>query len=125
MDPVEELAGIERRRLGWLVEGRVEEAAAVHAADFRLVSPAGQSWTKDEYLGQIASGEIDYRRFEAVSEIDVMLAGDLAVLKYQSAIEISVNGQEPLKLAAWHLDCYRRNDNGVWQVRWSQATAVS
>jgi ketosteroid isomerase-like protein len=66
-----------------------------------------------------------YRRFEPVSEVDVMVDGGMAVLKYRSAIEISVRGEQPLALEAWHLDCYRRSDDGVWQVWWSQATAVS
>jgi hypothetical protein len=121
----EELVAIERRRLGWLVEGNVEEAGAVHAADFVLVSPNGRAWTKEEYLGGIASGEMTYKRFEPVSEIDVMVDGEVAVLKYRSAIEIVVAGQEPLAIEAWHLDCYGRNGDGDWQVRWSQATAVS
>jgi ketosteroid isomerase-like protein len=54
-----------------------------------------------------------------------MADGDLAVLRYRSAIEISVQGQEPGKLEAWHLDCYRRDDNGTWRIRWSQATAIT
>jgi hypothetical protein len=27
-------------------------------------------------------------------------------------------------LECWHHDCYRRNDDGRWQVRWSQATSI-
>jgi ketosteroid isomerase-like protein len=120
-----ELAEIERRRLRTLVEVMPDEADALHADDFRIVTPSGHVWSKAEYLGGIASGEIDYRRFEPISEIDVMADGDLAVLRYRSAIEISVQGQEPGKLEAWHLDCYRRDDNGTWRIRWSQATAIT
>jgi ketosteroid isomerase-like protein len=120
----EGLREIERERLVWLVEGRVAEAAAVHAEDFVIVTPSGHSWTKAEYLGGIESGEIDYRRFEPVSAIEVMLDGDVAVLRYRSAIEISVAGREPGELEAWHLDCYRRTTAG-WQIRWSQATAIT
>ncbi|MEV0799268.1 nuclear transport factor 2 family protein [Kribbella sp. NPDC050281] len=118
------LRRIERDRLTWLVDRRVAEADAVHADDFVIVTPSGLSWTKAEYLGGIESGEIDYRRFEPITEIDVMLDGDVAVLRYRSAIEISVGGREPGDLEAWHLDCYRRTPAG-WQLRWSQATAIT
>ena len=37
-------------------------------------------WSKEQYLGGIASGRIEYRRFEAMSNIDVMVDGALAVL---------------------------------------------
>jgi ketosteroid isomerase-like protein len=125
MSLVDELAEIERRRLRTLVEVKPDEADALHADDFRIVTPSGHVWSKAEYLGGIASGEIDYRRFEAISDIDVMADGDLAVLRYRSAIEISVKRQEPGELEAWHLDCYRRDDGGVWRIRWSQATSIT
>jgi ketosteroid isomerase-like protein len=63
-------------------------------------------------------------RTEELAEIEVVVDADLAVLRYRSAIEISENGQEPGKLEAWHLDAYRRNARGDWQIQWSQATAV-
>ncbi|HWD82306.1 MAG TPA: nuclear transport factor 2 family protein [Kribbella sp.] len=117
------LQNLERTRLSYLVEGRVEEASALHTPDFVIVTPSGHTWTKAEYLGGIESGEINYRRFEPVSEIDVMLDGAVAVLRYRSAIEIGVGGREPGPLSAWHLDCYHRTAAG-WQVRWSQATEI-
>jgi len=120
----DELAEVERGRLRALVEGRGDELDALHAEDFRLVTPSGHVWSKEGYVGGIASGEIDYRRFEALSEIEVMVDKDVAVLRYRSAIEISENGEEPGKLEAWHLDAYRRNANGDWQIQWSQATAI-
>ena len=119
----EELGDLERRRLRSLVEVRVEEADALHAPEFRLVHPGGV-WSKEEYLGGIASGRIDYRRFEATSEIEVMVDGALAVLRYRSAIDVAVHGQEAGPLECWHLDCYRR-DEGAWRVRWSQATSIA
>jgi Domain of unknown function (DUF4440) len=123
---VEELGNIERERLRVLVEARMQEADALHAPDFALGNPSGEVWSKDQYLGGIASGHINYRRFEAVSKIDVMVDGDLAVLRYRSAIDIAVHGQEPGPLECWHLDCYRRDEvSGSWRVRWSQATFIS
>ncbi|MEV6285122.1 nuclear transport factor 2 family protein [Kribbella sp. NPDC051770] len=120
----EGLREIERARLRALVAGDRETADPLHAEDFRIVTPSGLGWSKEEYLGGIASGFIDYRRFEAVSEIEVMIDGGLGVVKYRSAIEISVDGNPVAELSAWHLDVYRVDVNGLWQVRWSQATAV-
>ncbi|MGH3481353.1 MAG: nuclear transport factor 2 family protein [Nocardioidaceae bacterium] len=120
-----ELADTERRRLRSLVEVRMADADALHAPDFELVHPSGGVWTKEQYLGGIASGDINYRRFEAVSAIDVMVERDLAVLRYRSLIDIAVQGQDPGVLECWHLDCYRRDRHGApWRVRWSQATAI-
>src|SRR4051812_44380749 len=96
------------------------EADLLHAVDFQLVHPSGGVWSKDQYLGGIASGEIDYRRFEVVSSIDVVADGDLAVLKYRSIIDIAVAGQEAGEIECWHLDCYQRDGRGgPWRVRWS------
>ena len=96
----------------------------LHSPDFELVNPSGSTWSRGRYLGGIASGDIDYRRFEPVSDIDVMVDGDLAVLRYRSAIDISVAGGTPGPLAAQHLDVYVRDVDGRWRVRWSQATEV-
>ena len=43
----------------------------------------------------VLSGQINYRRFEAVSDIEVMTDGNLAVLRYRSEIDIHVEGQQP------------------------------
>ena len=61
------IAGLERQRLLALVGRRVKELDALHAPDFELIHPSGGVWSRGEYLGGIASGEIDYRRFEATS----------------------------------------------------------
>jgi len=104
---------------------RIQEADALHGPDFLLVHPGGGVWSKEHYLGGIASGRIEYRRFEAMSNIEVMVDGSLAVLRYRSAIDIAVEGQEAGPVECWHLDCYRRDDDGKWRVRWSQATAIT
>jgi hypothetical protein len=121
-----QLRDLERRRLRCLVEVRMDEATLIHAADFRIVNPSGGVWTREQYLGGIAEGSIDYRRFEAVSEIEVIAGEDVAVLRYRSAIDIAVAGQQPGPLECWHLDCYQREpEQGTWRVRWSQATEIS
>lgn len=101
------------------------EADVLHAPDFQLVHPSGGVWSRDQYLAGIASGHINYRRFEAVSPIDVMADRDLAVLRYRSLIDIAVAGQRPGELECGHLECDWRDGSGAsWQVRWSQATSI-
>jgi hypothetical protein len=119
-----DLRDLERRRLRSLVEADMDTAEALHAPDFELVTPSGTVWSREHYLGGIGSGDIDYRRFEAVTEIDVLHDGDLAVLRYRSEIDIAVSGGVPGPLTCEHLDVYQRDADGAWRVRWSQATEV-
>jgi len=120
-----DLRDLERRRLRSLVEADMDTAEALHAADFELVTPSGTVWSRGHYLGGIGSGDIDYRRFEAVTEIEVLHDGDLAVLRYRSAIDIAVVGGVPGPLTCQHVDVYLRGADGAWRVRWSQATEVA
>jgi hypothetical protein len=118
------LIDIEQRRLRALVDARAADADALHASDFEFVSPSGGVWSRERYLGGVADGSINYRRFEPVSDIEVMADEDLAVLRYRAIIDISIRGNEGGVLDCWHLDCYRRDGDGHWQVRWSQATSI-
>jgi hypothetical protein len=60
----EELRATERQRLRSLVGADLDTARRLHADDFTLISPNGQSLSKDQYLEQIASGELDYLLWE-------------------------------------------------------------
>ncbi len=124
--PEEALREVERRRLRALVAVTVDDLYALHAPEFVLVTPSGVAWTKEHYVGGVVAGTINYRRFEATSDIDVAIDGDLGVLKYRSVIDIQVLDQERGTLECWHLDCYRRDvPDGPWRVLWSQATAIA
>lgn len=112
----------ERARLRALVEAKLEDARSVHADDFQLINPFGGTLTKDQYLGAIASGQVDYLFWEADS-IAVRVYGDASVIRYQSQLEIVVQGRHIPRARYWHTDAYERRD-GRWQVVWSQATAI-
>lgn len=56
----DQLRAAERERLRALVAADVEAAGRLHADDFQLINPLGGSLSKAEYLGAIASGEINY-----------------------------------------------------------------
>jgi hypothetical protein len=98
-------------------------AHQLHADDFQLITPAGGALSKEQYLGGIASGEIDYRVWEPDS-IAVRLYGQAAVLRYQSQLEIVVRGRQVPLRRYWHTDSYEKR-NGRWQVVWSQATEIT
>ncbi|MCA2211748.1 nuclear transport factor 2 family protein [Jidongwangia harbinensis] len=119
------LRDLERRRLRALVDADEATLDALHAPDFVLIHPGGGEWSRARYLGGVVTGTIDYRRFDAVSEIEVLVDGGLAVLRYRSAIDIHVRGQEAGRLACWHTDCYRATaGRAQWWVVRSQATEI-
>lgn len=115
---------LERERLRALVEADVPRARELHASEFQLVNPRGETLTKDEYIGGIESGRLDYLLWEPISEIAVRMHGDAAVIRYRSRLEIVVDGQRVPEAQYWHTDSYEKL-SGQWQVVWSQATLAS
>jgi hypothetical protein len=113
----------ERERLRALVEGDVAAARLLHADDFQLINPRGESVSQEQYLGGIQSGQIDYLVWEPESSIDVRVQGDAAVIRYRSKLEIVVQGERVPLRRYWHTDTYEKRD-GRWQVVWSQATLM-
>ena len=118
----DEIRTLERGRLRAMVARDVERAGELHTEDFQLVNPVGRTYTKAEYMGDIASGEIDYHVWEPEA-IGVRISGDLAVVRYRAEMEISVGGSEFPRRRLWHTDVYERRE-GQWQVVWSQATGI-
>ena len=116
------LRATERNRLRALVEADMETAYQLHADDFQLINPAGGALSKEQYLGGIASGDIQYHLWEPES-IAVRVQGQIAILRYQAQLEISVNRQRAALRRFWHTDSYELRD-GRWQVVWSQATEI-
>ncbi|HUE84266.1 MAG TPA: nuclear transport factor 2 family protein [Pyrinomonadaceae bacterium] len=112
----------ERERIRALVEANMEVARQLHADDFQLINPRGQSLSKEQYLGGIASGDLDYLVWEPES-IEVRLYDQAAAIRYQSQLEIVVQGQKVPRQRYWHTDSYEKR-NGRWQVVWSQATGI-
>jgi hypothetical protein len=121
-DEAEAVRRTELLRLQLLVAGDVERARTLHTTDFQLVNPVGRSFTREEYLGSLSSGYLDYLQWDA-GPIDVRVAGRFAVLRYRSQIQVSLGGERRPLLPHWHTDYYEKRD-GRWQVVWSQATEV-
>jgi len=122
MSEPDDLREIERDRLRALVRGDIDRAREMHADDFQLVNPAGETLSKEEYLALVADGGLKYIVWEP-GEIAVRVSGDAAVMRYQAVIEGVRDGHPFPRARYWHTDSYERRA-GRWQVVWSQATLV-
>jgi Domain of unknown function (DUF4440) len=119
----ERLREIERTRMQALVRADMAVAGPLHADDFQLIPPPGFPLSREEYLGAVAAGDIDYLTFEPISEIEVRIHGRAAVMRYQSHLDIVVSGLGRFTHEAWHTYLYEKRD-GHWQAVWEQATAI-
>jgi hypothetical protein len=119
----DELRAVERERLRSLVQADMKTAEQLHADLFQLVTPLGGTLSKAQYLGLVASGEIDYLEWEPEA-IEVKLYGNAAVIRYRAQLRIIVKGLPNAPSGRfWHMDLYEKR-NGRWQAVWSQATQV-
>ena len=114
------IRSIERARVRALVEGDIETARPLHADDFQLITPLGDSLTKEQYLGSIDSGAVDYLIWDPET-IEIRLYGSMAVIRYQAQSEVVTQGQKISLRRYWYTDLYEKRE-GQWQVVWSQAT---
>lgn len=121
-DTADQLRGIERERLRSLVDADVVTARRFHADDFELINPKGGSLSKEQYLGDIASGDLDYLEWEP-GDIRVRLYGNSAAIRYQAHLRVSVKGSPGRDVTFWHTDLYEKR-KGQWQVVWSHATQI-
>ena len=112
----------EHKRLRALVAAEIELATSLHSDDYQLITPSGQTISKQDYIGGIASGDLVYQVFEPASDIAVRLYGNAAAVRYQARIEIRFSDQRDSGVF-WHTDIYEKRD-GRWQAVWSQATRI-
>jgi Domain of unknown function (DUF4440) len=74
------LRATERGRLQALVAGNVDRAHELHADDFQLITPNGEALSKEQYLGGIAAGTLDYRLWEPDATMTVRLYDQTALI---------------------------------------------
>lgn len=118
----DEIRDIERRRLAAIVGKDMATAEQLHSEDYELITPLGVALSKQQYLGAIGSGQLNYVRFEPVSEITVRVTSDSAVVRYQAAIAFPAEGPAGPG-TYWHTDVYQLSPAG-WRAVCSQATLI-
>jgi ketosteroid isomerase-like protein len=123
-DEADELRTIEQERLAAFVAADVPTLQRLHANDFQLVNPAGQELNRDDYLNGIAEGFITYRRWEPEGRIQAYVFGEVAILRYRSTVEVSVQGEAQPEQRFWQVEVYEKRRDG-WQATFSQSTRIS
>jgi hypothetical protein len=104
---------IEEQRLHALVVRDIAKARALHADDFTLTTPRGDTLSKNAYLEAVESGRLDYVVFEPISPIRVTVTGAKATLRYRSKIGFAGNFGGTTEQS--HVDTYELRD-GRWQI---------
>jgi hypothetical protein len=113
---------LERSRLRALVERNMGLARQLHAVDFQLITPTGHLYLGDQYLGEIEAGQLKYMAWDP-EEMEVRMHAKVALLRYQARLEVDSGTGQTSTFHCWHTDSYELI-NGLWQVVWSQATAI-
>jgi ketosteroid isomerase-like protein len=99
-----------------LLAHNLDAARKLHADDFELIDPLGETLSKEAYIDSGAA--FAYTLWKPISPLRVRAYGDAAVVRYESKLEIHGSRGH-----YWHTDLYEKRD-GRWQIVWSQATGA-
>lgn len=111
----------EAARLKALVETGAEVMERLHAADFELVNPYVEVYSRAEYLSQIMSGQLNYTVWEP-GEMSVRAYPSAAVIRYEDKeFEAEFDGKVASRGRLYHADLYEKRE-GQWQIVWSHAS---
>ena len=97
-------------------------ARELHAVDFQLITPTGHRYLRDQYLDEIETGELKYVAWDP-EKMEVRMHANVAMLRYRARLEVNSGRGQASIFHCWHTDSYELID-GLWQVVWSQATAI-
>jgi Domain of unknown function (DUF4440) len=120
---VERLRHVEKKRLQALVDANVAVVGRLIANDYELINPLGEILTRNELLGAVGSGSLDFLSDTITSHIRVRLHGNAAVLRYRHTISVALAGVGHLTHPAWTTALYERR-HGHWQIVWEQTGAI-
>jgi len=124
VDEADLIRDVERTRLRALVAADSEKMDALHAADFELINPDGEVYSRQQYLGEISDGVLDYTTWDA-GEMTVRIYADVAVIRYQDEqFEVRYDGEVVGTGRLRHTNLYEKR-NGRWQIVWSHASGAS
>jgi hypothetical protein len=116
------LRAIETTRLQALVDADTATARTLTAPDFQQINPAGVALSRDDLLGAVDAGVVDFLAIEPSGPIAVRLSGDSATLRYKTAFDVVAAGTR-VTHQGWTTGLYERRD-GHWQIVWGQSTAI-
>ena len=118
---VDTLKSLETQRLASLVDANIEVASKLHADDFQLITPDGHTYSKEQYLGEISSGTLDYVSWQP-SDFLVRVYDDVAAIRYEdSDFVVAFDGEPVWTGNLKHTNLYEKH-NGDWFIVWSHAS---
>ena len=116
MNP-EFFSALEVRRTGAVVDRDREAIERLHAPDYQLITPAGRTFSRAQYL-EVIKAEAFYAAWEH-GPIEVRASAEMAIVRYQARITFA-SGR---LVDCWHTDTYELRAS-AWLAVWSQATAL-
>jgi hypothetical protein len=120
--PAERLRAIESSRLKALVAADVPAARKAMAADFQQINPAGDLLSREDLLGAVKAGVLDFLAQDPIGRIAVRASGRSATLRYRTHFDLVVGGTH-LTHDGWTTVLYERR-HGHWRAVWAQTTAI-
>lgn len=108
---------LERQRTQALVDQDIPRILALHAADYQLITPSGQVFSRDRYVDAIRRAPF-YTRWE-MADFHCRAVVGMAAIRYQATLGLA-SGR---LVRCWHTDIYE-NRGGAWLAVWSQATEL-
>ncbi|MGN6485934.1 MAG: nuclear transport factor 2 family protein [Thermomicrobiales bacterium] len=119
----DDLRSLEAQRLHSLATRDLDAARSLMPEDFQLVNPGGVSWTRDEYLGFLESGDLTYNQFAINSDVTVFDLGEGAVLRYRGLADVVDHGMHFTDSHIWVITVYQKREGG-WACVGEQATVI-
>jgi len=116
------LRATEHKRVQALVDADTTTARRLMADDFQGINPAGDPLSREDLLGAVKAGVLDFLVDAPASPITVRQYGNAAVLRYQRNFDLVIAGTR-LTHKARSTELYERR-HGRWQIVWEQTTAV-
>ena len=108
---------LELERTRALVARDMATLERLHAPEYQLITPAGKTFTREQYLSLLAS-----RQFYAgwdVGSLDVRSSPAMAIVRYRATLHFP-SGRV---VTCWHTDSYEKRGEH-WLAVWSQATEL-
>jgi hypothetical protein len=122
LSQADRLRALEQERTQALVDADAATARATMADDYQGINPAGATLSREDLLGAVSAGVLDFLVDSAASPITVRLYGNAAVLRYQRSFDLVVAGTH-IAHKAWSTELWERR-HGRWQIVWEQTTAI-